>query len=479
MTQSNIRPHPILAASTLSELIAPDADEHQRPMRQAAGAFSSTLGHRVPTRAATGATTGLLIAWCAVGLGADIRNGRYSLIAVAVVTLGVGLLLLTAWSAKRHVVTDEAELRRGLAIAGALAAICSVWHPAGLYGSGEAELLSRAITLFCGLAFCGMAVGALPRGRRQSYWLVGFMPIAGVLMIVSSPRPDIDDWYMSQAAARALSHLQNIYTVHWSVPGQSSNLYAYLPGSALFEWPFHVVLGDVRYGVLAALIATSVILIRRSTTPTASLLGCLVLLYPKALFGLELSWVDPIVTLGLCGAAYAAHHGRRNWAMAGLILALVCKQQAWLVLPLVFVWEHFGWRRAAISALIAAGFISLWALPNAHAFVYDVFRYQLKLPPRPDSLSIFAFFLNHGWQPPLALLALAVLLGYGIALRWLPRNAYGFLLGSAIIECMFNIANKQSFFNEWQLAATLLLAAVAFAPGQADATRASRAVKSS
>ena len=316
--------------------------------------------------------------------------------------------------------------------------------------------------MFCALAFFAMAVGALPRGRRWSYCLVGLMGLAGVLMIVSSPRPDIDDWYMGQAAARALSHLQNIYTIHWSVPGQSSNLYAYLPGSALFVWPFHVVLGDIRYGVLAALLATSVILIRRSSTSTASLLGCLVVLYPKALFGLEQSWVDPMVALGLCGAAFAAHRGRRNWAMAALILALVCKQQAWLVLPLVFAWEEFGWRRAAVSALVAAGFISLWALPNAHAFLYDVFHYQLKLPPRPDSLSVFAFFLNHGWQPPLVVVALAVLLGYVVAVRWLPRNAYGFLLGSAVVECMFNIANKQSFFNEWQFAATLLLAAAAF-----------------
>jgi hypothetical protein len=134
----------------------------------------------------------------------------------------------------------------------------------------------------------------------------------------------------------------------------------------------------------------------------------------------------------------------------------------------VFVWKDFGWRRAITSALIAAGFTSLWAIANVHAFVSGAFRYPLTLPPRPDSLSIYAFFFNHGWQPPLAVLALAVLLGYGIALWRLPRNAYGFLLGSAVVECMFNIANKQSFFNEWQLAASLLLAAVAFIPASDD-----------
>ena len=44
----------------------------------------------------------------------------------------------------------------------------------------------------------------------------------------------------------------------------------------------------------------------------------------------------------------------------------------------------------------------------------------------------------------------------------LPRDAYGFLLGSAVIMAAFNLTNKQSFFNEWALAAGLALAALVF-----------------
>jgi hypothetical protein len=421
----------------------------------------------------------MLVAWCAIAFGADVANGTYSFTAVIAVSVGVGLLLRASWSAKRHAASAAGEFRPALILIGALIVGCAVVYPAGKFGSGEAETLSRTITVICAVVWCFMAIGALPQGRRWSYCLVALMGLAGVLMIVSSPRPAIDDWYMNEAAANGLSHLRDIYTVRWNgqLPGQASNLYAYLPGSALLVWPFHVVLGDVRYGVLAALLGTSVLLIRSSATATAtatvSLLGCLILLYPKALFGLEQSWIDPIVTLGLCGAAFAVNRRRPNWAMAGLILALVCKQQAWLLLPLVFVWEDFGWRRASVSVLIAAGFISLWTLPNLHAFTYDVFRYQLKLAPRSDSLSVFNFFVHHGWfnffvqhgwQPPLAIVTLAVLVGYGIALWRLPRNAYGFLLGSAVVECMFNIASKQSFFNEWQLSASLILAAVILGP---------------
>jgi hypothetical protein len=44
----------------------------------------------------------------------------------------------------------------------------------------------------------------------------------------------------------------------------------------------------------------------------------------------------------------------------------------------------------------------------------------------------------------------------------LPRDAYGFLLGSAVVMAVFNLTNKQSFFNEWALAAGLALAALVF-----------------
>ncbi len=405
----------------------------------------------------------MLVAWCAIGLGASISHGTYNPFAVAAVTVGVGFLLFASWSARRHAVVTEAYARPVLVLAGALLVFCAAIFPARKYVPVDAEVLPSWITGFCALAWSLMAMGLLPKGRRWLYSLLVLMGLAGVLMIISNRQPAIDDWYMSQAAARGLSHFEDIYTIRWTghhLGGQASNLYAYLPGSALFVWPFHIVFGDVRYGVLAALLATSIILIRSSARPMVSMLGCLVLLYPKALFGLEQSWIDPIVALGLCGAAVAAHRHRYNWAMAGLILALVCKQQAWLVMPLVFLWKDFGVRRASLSALIAGGFSLLWAIPNHRAFTFDVFRYQLMLPPRGNSLSVFTFFFRQGLQPPLAVLALAVLAAYAIAFWRLPRNAYGFLLGSALVECLFNIANKQSFFNEWQLAATLIVAAV-------------------
>jgi hypothetical protein len=303
----------------------------------------------------------------------------------------------------------------------------------------------------------------LRQPRAAAVIVILLMGVAGVAMIRSSPRPYIDDWYMMQAAAHALSHGQNIYTVRWSgPPGEASNLFVYLPGSAVLVWPFHALFGDVRYGILAALMATSLILSRVSSNTAAALVGCLVVLYPKAIFGLEQSWIDPFVLLAVCGAAYAVVRGRTGWAVVAFAVALTCKQTAWILVPLAFAWKEFGWRRTLMSVAVAAGLMAPWAVADPHAFYFGVISWLLHYPPRLDSLSVFATAFRRGLHPGVALTAVATVAAIGLAIWRAPGDAYGFLLGSAFVMAVFNLANKQAFFNEWQLAAGLTLAAVTF-----------------
>ena len=112
-----------------------------------------------------------------------------------------------------------------------------------------------------------------------------------------------------------------------------------------------------------------------------------------------------------------------------------------------------GRSRSRHGALIAAA-------PTA--FYRGVVTYNLDLPARLDSLSLFTTALRHGWSPGLGFVAVATLGAVALALWRLPRDTYGFLLGSAVVMAVFNLANKQSFFNEWGLAAGLALAALAF-----------------
>ena len=234
-------------------------------------------------------------------------------------------------------------------------------------------------------------------------------------------------------------------------------------------WPFHALFGDVRYGVLAALAVTAVVLARVRGATSMVFLGAFVMLYPKAMFGLEQSWIDPLVLMSVCVAAYAVVRGRYGWAVVAFAVCLLTKQTAWLMLPLACFWKDFGWRRAALSAGGAVAVTVPWVLAAPHAFYRGAVSYNLFLPARLDSLSLYTTALVHGWSPGPAMVVVATLGAMALVVWRLPHDTYGFLLGSAVVMAAFNLANKQSFFNEWALAAGLVLAALAF--GQATAPR--------
>jgi len=410
----------------------------------------------------TGAELPLLGAWVAIGLGAALGNGTYSADAVVLVTVGTVLLVFCAARRLRPV----RDFDRVATVAAGVVVLGGVHDAAGVYGSGTALTVSRTLTSVAAVSVSVWLLAGLPFRRLATYGAIGVMLGAGVAMVVSSPRPAIDDWYMLQAAGRGLSHGHNIYTVRWTsgVSAEFSNGFAYLPGAALLVWPFHVLFGDVRYGVLAAMAVTAVVLARVRGRTSVVLLGAFVMLYPKAMFGLEQSWIDPLVLASVCVAAYAVVRGRYGWAVVAFALCLVCKQTAWLMLPLAFFWKDFGWRRTALAAGGAVAFTAPWVLAAPHAFYRGAVSYNLFLPARLDSLSLFSIALAHGWSPGLAPLVLATVGAMVLVLWRLPHDTYGFLLGSAVVMAVFNLANKQSFFNEWSLTAGLVLAALAFGP---------------
>jgi hypothetical protein len=53
----------------------------------------------------------------------------------------------------------------------------------------------------------------------------------------------------------------------------------------------------------------------------------------------------------------------------------------------------------------------------------------------------------------------------------LPRTASGFVLGCALVQYVFDVLNKQSFFNHWWFVSGLLLLAVATALHEARGPR--------
>jgi hypothetical protein len=404
----------------------------------------------------------LLVAWSAIGLGGAATGGHYSGPAIALIAIGTAFLVLVTFGGQTSI---PRWTRETAAVALATAVAAATIFPAGVYGFGAPLILSRAVTLTAAMMVF-VSWWLVPRHLTRVVCVsIVLMVGAGVAMIMSSPKPPIDVWYMLQAAGHAISHGQNIYTVKWTsgVPGEFANGFAYLPGSAVLLWPFHALFGDVRYGLLAAMAATALLMVRFGRPGLGRVAGCLILVYPRALFGIEQSWIDPLLLLTFCAMVVAMVHGRRGWAVVAFALCLFCKQQAWLVLPLAAMWKEFGWRRALASAGGALVLMLPWFVADPRAF-YQPTLNGLHAPAAATSLSLslYVTLLHHGWNPGVGFTALAT--GGAIALcGWrLPRNAFGFCLGAAIVEAVFNLTSKEAYFNEWELAAGLALVAIAF-----------------
>jgi hypothetical protein len=304
----------------------------------------------------------------------------------------------------------------------------------------------------------------------MAYAVVAVVTVAGVAMVLSSPKPAIDVWYMLQAATHGLSHGHNIYTLRWTshTPEGVSNVFTYLPGSAVLLWPFHALFGDVRYGLLAAMALTAIILIRISKGADGAVLAGLFLLYPRLLFSLEQSWLDPLSVLFLCLAGYGVTRGRRGWAVVAFAVVLTCKPYNWMLIPFAVMWKDFGWRRTALATAGATAFMLPWAAANLHAFVNGAITLNFDLPFRRESLSLNTTFVLHGLHPGTWFPATAIAVVFVLTLWRAPRDTYGFFLGSATVVAVFDICDRLSFFNEWEFAGGLTFLAIVFGRSAVD-----------
>jgi len=89
-----------------------------------------------------------------------------------------------------------------------------------------------------------------------------------------------------------------------------------------------------------------------------------------------------------------------------------------------------------------------------------VLDYFVDLPARADSLSVW--HLLPGPLRTVTLLALAAG-AYALVCTRTPRTPGGLLLGCGLVLAAFDLANKQSFLNQWLLAAQLVVAGIALA----------------
>jgi hypothetical protein len=293
-------------------------------------------------------------------------------------------------------------------------------------------------------------------------------------MIVASPRPAIDVWFILTEGSKRMVGGGNLFTACW--PGNTDRLtdcvYPYGPMTTVFQTPFRLALGDVRYSYVLALLVVAALLWRLAGPRTGPVLAVLVLASPKVTFLVEQTWTEPLLLMGVAVMVVCTLSGRTLLAVLALAFALACKQHVILLLPLAAWWPAFGPRRTLVASLLAGAVTLPWFLVDPKAFLDDALFFNLELEPRGDSLSLFTTALNQGVRPPFAAVAVLSLLAVALCLLVLPRTASGFVLGCAIVQYVFDVLNKQSFFNHWWFVSGLLLLAVATACRESDRTAA-------
>ena len=340
----------------------------------------------------------------------------------------------------------------------------------------ESTVLLAVGAWVAGAATLGvLAVLLLPARRR---WPAGLGVLAATaaayaLVVRGSVRPLIDVWAILQGAALGAAHGQNPYQMTFDgvPPGQVNDCFNYLPVTFLAPVPSRLLLGDVRYVEAAVLLAGVVAVACRArpaaaasrvALPLALLLGVL----PGSLYEVQQAWNEAILVGALVGAAVLADRGRPWAAVACVAVALATKQHVVLLLPLLAFWPAFGVRRALLAAAGGGALCLPWYLWDRDRFTHCTVEFFLDLPARADSLSVW-HLLPAGTGTPL-LLAAAVA-AYAVALRCLPRDGAGLLLGWGLVLAGWDLVNKQSFLNQWLLVAQLVLAGLALAASRPTA----------
>ncbi len=404
----------------------------------------------------------------------------------------------------------------GMASAGALAAVAAM----SARGGGEPEdrrhrMATRAILgagVAAGFACQIQSIHLDPRTAHHPYLVSLTWTAVAIALTYGLPRPHrlverwrfpllvlvfaaevvvtfryyrlplVDVWLFRESGAQALAHGANPYELFFQNiyghdrfygPGFLQDgrvvVYPYPPLTALLDVPAEILLGDVRWLCVAAVIASAAFVSRLGERPTAELAALLVLFQPRTLYVAKVSWTEPVVLAAASAVLLAlrrwSSRAPAGWGAAGAAfgLLLASKQYApLLALPLALAAPRGGRRKAGLLAVgLVAATVAPFALWNARELWRDVVVAQFLQPFRMDALSwLVAWARWRGGTPSAAIGFAAAGLALAAGLRGpvSPRRAAATAGAAFLLLLLFN---KQAFCNYYWLAAGLLASASA------------------
>jgi hypothetical protein len=424
------------------------------------------------------ATAGVLAGACAWDLTSSPVNLAVALVAVAV-------LAVACWRGDVVSSFEERGVRIAVPVVLLVTAVGTVIRPPvkevavdRLFWAGLV-LLAVAAALTC-VALLVRSPSSRQVGRVG--WVGVGAAVAGLAAVVAgSHRPRIDVWVLLQDGAHGFLAGRNPYTLTFpgAPRGQTTECFTYLPGSFVLGAPGRLA-GDVRWAELAVLLIgwlALVAAVRRRAAghpDTASqaapvllspvlALVTVALAMPATVRVVQQAWTDSLLVGLLLVAVALVVRGHLTWAMLPFAIAMATKQHVVLLLPLILIW--WGWQRCVGVVAGAALICAPWLVAAPGRMWTCGVSFFLDLPATHDSISFWRFLPGPARLP----VVLALTVG-AVWLCWrrLPRTPAAFLLGAATVNAAFDLANKQSYLNQWWFVAQLVLAAVVIGGTAAD-----------
>ena len=417
----------------------------------------------------------LLLAYTFLALGLLWSNGLYHPVALLLVTAGFAALL-GAWKAAFSDPDDDRPV--GLAVA-CLVVLLLAQLPFANAIYLQSLLYDRAVLWFTLAAAVAVALAYGTRRARWSAWrprvfaaaFCGGLAVQWLIPWVS-PEPFIDVYVMLQESARALLAGQDPYTATffdiYGGQGISKPIttYTYPPANILLLTPFFALLGDVRFGMLAANLITILLLWRFARCEDdawAELLVLLFVFHPRAAFTIEQSWVDPLI-LGVLSLALLLREQRREgWSAAAYGVMLAMKQYLVFFLPLWWLLER---RPTYLLLGVLAGLLTVAPFLVWHPgpAVHNGLLFHLSDAFRPDSLTLASFVYHATGMVAGRWLSGIAGIAFSAAALWTCRalpKPLGFVLASAVTFFALFFLGSQGFCNYYMLASGVILLAVA------------------
>jgi hypothetical protein len=433
----------------------------------------------------------LLLAFGAIAAVAAlwISRGAYGPLALVIMSLAwlvsVGAAIVGR-TPPASAVPVERPVRHLLSWALVASCVIHVLSAPGLYLEPARPIVFRVLAVLAAMGSSSYLVPLTPAWARWRFTLVAVCALGmGVSVLVASPHPRIDVWWLQQGAAQAILHGHNPYAVAYPniyagtaetqlfVPGMLNDsgwitAFPYPPLTFLLGAPAVLLFHDVRFMLLATMAIAAWALRRIGKGDLPELAALLLLLHPTTFFVLEQSWTEPMVLAALGATIVAMREigqGARGGAVLGVaggLLAAAKQYSPILAVPLALTLPARGrWKSIAIAACAVSATVLPFVLWDAREFWHDIAEVHLLQPFRMDALSCLVPVatrlgrpVSAGWGFLAAAVVFLLSLRPGASLAQVLRTSAAAFLSLVLF-------NKQAFCNYYWLAIGLLLFATA------------------